>query len=112
MDVIPILQAGLVKVLKQSRVKPLYEDLASLSVSDLYYVRKELTEIILNAASKDPSSHNSKTILENETTFFYLQTEMDQTVMRKGEEYYLYDVIMVQDLPENVIALFLQPNSK
>jgi hypothetical protein len=74
-------QAGLVKVLNQSRLKPLYEDLASHSVSDLCYVPKDFTEMIKQAVNSGPSSHDSKKILENEINFLYLQCEMDQTIV-------------------------------
>ena len=67
--------------LNQSRLKPLYEDLASHSVSD------------------------SKKILENEMSFLYLQPEMDQTIMTNGEEYYLIDIAAGPNLPDDLKAL-------
>lgn len=99
-------QAGLIKVLKPSRLKSLFEDLASHSVSDLYYVPKALTQRIKQAVISGPSSHNSKTILENEMSFLYLQSEMDQTVMRNGQELFLFDLNMGPTLTENIKNLF------
>jgi len=99
-------QAGLLKVLKQDRLKSLYEDLASQSVSDLYYVPKPLTEKIKQAVITAPSSHDSKKILQNEMSFFYLQSEMDETVIRDGEECYLFDLAIGPNLPHEVNALF------
>lgn len=99
-------QAGLVKVLKPSRLKPLFEDLASHSVSDLYYIPKPLTVKIHNEVSKRPTSHNSKKILENEVSFLHLQCEMDQTVITNGEECYLFNVTMGSDLSGDLKALF------
>jgi hypothetical protein len=99
-------QAGLVKVLKQRRLEPLYEELASHSVSDLYYVPRELTERIKQAVIRGPSSHNSKKILENEMSFLYLQSEMDQTVISNGEECYFFDIAIGPKLPDEVKALF------
>ncbi|HYF68773.1 MAG TPA: hypothetical protein VD884_11600 [Ohtaekwangia sp.] len=99
-------QAGLVKLLKPTRLKPLFEDLASHSVSDLYYVPKALTERIKQAVISGPSSHDFKKILESEMSFLYLQCEMDETVMRNDEECYLFDIAIGQKLPDNVKALF------
>lgn len=99
-------QAGLIKVLKPSRLKSLFEDLASHSVSDLYYVPKALTERIKQVVISGPSSHNSKKILENEMGFLYLQSEMDETVIRNDEECYLFDIAIGPKLPDDVKALF------
>lgn len=99
-------QAGLLKVFKQSRLKPLYEELASHSVSDLYYVPKALTEKIKQAVISGPSSHDSKMILRNERDFFYLQSEMDQTAIINGEACYFFDIAIGQKLPEEVKAVF------
>jgi len=87
-------QAGLLKVLNQGRLKTLYEDLASHSVSDLYYVPKALTGKIKQAIVNAPSSHDSKKILENEISFVYIQCEMDETVLTNGVENFLIDIAM------------------
>jgi hypothetical protein len=99
-------EAGLVKVLNRSRLKSLFEDLASHSVSDLYYVPKELTEKIKQAVVRQPSSHRAEKILENETRFLYLQAEMDQTVITNGDECYLLDIAIGSNLPHDLKALF------
>jgi len=98
-------QAGLVKILKPSRLKPLFEDLASHSVSDLYYIPKQLTGKIQNAVSKRPTSNDPKKILENEVSFLYLQSEMDQTVITNGEERYLFDIAIGSELSDDLKAL-------
>ncbi len=98
-------QAGLLKVLKQDRLKTLYEDLASHSVSDLYYVPKALTETIKQAVMSAPSSHDSKKILENEMSFIYIQCEMDETVLRNGEECYLFDITIGSKLQDSLKSL-------
>jgi hypothetical protein len=99
-------EAGLVKVLNQSRLKSLFEDLASHSVSALYYVPKELTEKIKQAAISRPSSYRAEKILENETSFFYLQAEMDETVLTNGRECYLFDIAVGSNLPHDLKVLF------
>jgi hypothetical protein len=99
-------QAGLLKVLKQDRLKTLYEDLASHSVSDLYYVPKALTEKIRQAVVVAPSSHDSKQILESEKSFVFLQCEMDETVMSNGEENYFFNIAIGPKLPDPVKAFF------
>jgi hypothetical protein len=99
-------EAGLVKVLNQNRLKSLFEDLASHSVSDLYYVPKELTEKIKGAVISRPSSHRAEKILENETRFFYLQAELDETVITNGKECYLFDIVVGADLPQDLKVLF------
>jgi hypothetical protein len=88
--------------LKPTRLKPLFEDLASQSVSDLYYVPKSLTEKIKQAIITAPLSHDSKKILKNEMAFIYLQCEMDETVISNGEECYLFDVAIGQELPDDI----------
>jgi hypothetical protein len=98
-------QAGLVKVLKPSRLKPLFEDLASHSVSDLYYVPKVITGKIQNAVTQRPTSNDPKKILENEINFLYLQSEMDQTVITNGEERYLFDIAIGSELSDDLKAL-------
>lgn len=99
-------QAGLLKVLNQGRLKTLYEDLASHSVSDLYYVPKALTEKIRQAVVSAPSSHDSKKILQNEMSFIYIQCEMDETVISNGVENFLFDIMIGPELSEEVKALF------
>jgi hypothetical protein len=99
-------QAGLVKVLKPTRLKPLFEDLASHSVSDLYYVPKQLTAKILNAVREYPTSHDPKKVLKNEISFLFMQCEMDQTVITNNQECYLFDVAMGPDLSGDLNALF------
>lgn len=99
-------QAGLLKVLNQGRLKTLYEDLASQSVSDLYYVPKALTEKIKQAVVSTPSSHDSKKILEHEMSFIYIQCEMDETVLTNGVENFLIDIAMGAGLPPQIRSLF------
>jgi hypothetical protein len=99
-------QAGLVKVLKPDRIKPLFEDLASHSVSGLYYIPKQLTEKVQNVVSKYPASHDPKNLLENEISFLFMQCEMDETVTTNGEECYLFDVAMGSELSSDLKALF------
>lgn len=99
-------QAGLLKVLKQDRLKPLYEELASHSVSDLYYVPKQLTGKILNAVREYPTLHDPKKVLKNEVSFLFMQCEMDQTVITNGQECYLFDVAMGSELSADLKALF------
>jgi hypothetical protein len=99
-------EAGLVKVLNESRLKSLFEDMASHSVSDLYYVPKELTEKIKQEVVSRPSSHCAEKILENETSFLYLQAEMDKTVITNGEECYLFDIAIGSNLPHDLKVLF------
>jgi hypothetical protein len=99
-------QAGLLKVLKQDRLKTLYEDLASHSVSDLYYVPKALSEKIKQSVMTAPSSHDSKKTLENEMSFIYIQCEMDETVVSNGVENFLIDIAMGPELSQEVKALF------
>jgi hypothetical protein len=98
-------QAGLLKVLNQGRLKTLYEDLASHSVSDLYYVPKALTEEIKQSVVSAPSSHDSKKILQNAASFIYIQCEMDETVISNGDECYLFDVAIGQELPDEIKTL-------
>ena len=99
-------QAGLLKVLNQGRLKTLYEDLASQSVSDLYYVPKKLTEEIRQAVMSAPSSHDSKKILEHEMSFIYMQCEMDETVITNGVENFLIDIAMGAEVSPEIRALF------
>jgi hypothetical protein len=99
-------QAGLLKVLKQERLKPLYEELASHSVSDLYCVPKQLTAKILDAVHEYPTSHDPKKVLKNEISFLFMQCEMDQTVITNGQECYLFDVAMGPELSGDLKALF------
>jgi hypothetical protein len=99
-------QAGLLKVLKQDRLKTLYEDLASHSVSDFYYVPRELTGKILNAVREYPTSHDPKKVLKNEISFLFMQCEMDETVITNNQECYLFDVAMGPDLSGDLKALF------
>ncbi len=99
-------QAGLLKVLKQDRLKALYVGLAAHSVSDLYYVPNAVTEKIKQAVINAPSSHDSKEILQNEMSFVYLQCEMDETAISNGEECYFFDFAIGPNLPDEVKALF------
>jgi len=84
-------QAGLIRLLKQGRLKTLFEELAVSSVSYLCYVPKGLTTIIKTDIERSAYSHNPLKILGNQNEFLFIQAEMDDTVIRKSKEFYVFD---------------------
>jgi hypothetical protein len=99
-------QAGLVKLLKQTRLKTLFEDLAVLSVSYLYYVPKSITGKISTDVAKAPYSHHPRKILESEKQYLFMEVEMDDTITRKSKEYYVFDYGIGVDTKSEIQNLF------
>lgn len=87
-------QAGLIRLLKQERLKTLYEELAALSASYLCYVPKPLTLGIKTDLEQSPFSHNPMKVLESQDDFLWIQAEMDDTITRKSRQYYLFDYLI------------------
>lgn len=99
-------QAGLIRLLKQDRLKTLFEELAAASVSYLCYVPKTLTGIIKKDIENSAYSHNLLKILENQGQFLFIQAEMDDTITRKSKEYYLFDYGIGANTQQEIQNLF------
>ena len=99
-------QAGLVRLLKQTRLKSLFVDLAVLSASYLYYVPKSITRKISTDVAKAPYSHHPSKVLESEKQYLFMEVEMDDTITRKSKEYYVFDYGIGVDTKSDIQNLF------
>ena len=84
-------QAGLVKVLDMSLFEGLYYELAAHSVSDVIYVPKELTRVIIAEVREKTWRANFESFVERTPNSFVLTSEADETVTENGKEMYFYD---------------------
>lgn len=103
-------QSGLVKILEQGAFYELYYELATLSVSDVIYVKKTLTNSITEQVKKYTWKVNFEKILENEPNSFVLTSETDQTIKENGKEKFLYDFTLGSELNEKLKNIINRKN--
>jgi hypothetical protein len=82
-------EAGLVRVLDPSRLKPLFEQLGGLSISEIFYIPRELTNTLAEKIfSRD---QNVLDLLDDQNEYLYLKARLDDYVQHDSDCYYLYD---------------------
>jgi hypothetical protein len=82
-------QAGVIRVLDPSRLKPLFEDLGSLTISEIFYIPRELTgRIVEKIFHRDEKVLDA---LDDYTEYLYLKARLDDYVQHSSDCYYLYD---------------------
>lgn len=82
-------QAGVIRVLEPSRLKPLFEDLGSISISEIFYIPRELTgRIVEKIFRRDEKVLDD---LDEYTEYLYLRARLDDYVQHDSDCYYLYD---------------------
>lgn len=82
-------QAGVIRILDPSRLKPLFEDLGSLNMSEIFYIPRELTDRIV-----EKIFHRDEKVLDaldDYNEYLYLKAKMDDYVQHDSDCYYLYD---------------------
>ena len=81
--------AGVIKILDPSRLKPLFEDLGSLTISEIFYIPRELTgRIVEKIFSRDEKVFEA---LDEYGEYLYLKARLDDYVQHDSDCYYLYD---------------------
>lgn len=103
-------QSGLIRILEQSAFYDLYYELAASSVSDVIYVRKELTEKIIEQVKKNTWKVNFESITENELNSFVLTSEANETIKKKGKEMFLYDYSFGSELNQTLQDIIIRKN--
>jgi len=84
-------QAGLVRILEQKSFAELYHELAAYSVSDVIYIRKELTESIIKLVENNAWKANFEAITKKELNSFVLTSEANESIIEDNQEMLLYD---------------------
>ncbi|AHM59220.1 hypothetical protein D770_04765 [Flammeovirgaceae bacterium 311] len=105
-------QAGLIRVVKQAFLKPLFLELSAHSVSEVYYVPKSHTSLIFLEISHKRYRASVKDLLKNEDPRFTLQAETDDTIEREDGAYYFFDYEFSSALPDELKDLFANAYSR
>ncbi|MGV6832044.1 MAG: hypothetical protein ACWA5P_10865 [bacterium] len=84
-------QAGLLKILQQDYFYEIYYELAAYSVSDVIYIRKELTKELCEQVITNTWKMNFNAFTEGELYSFVLTSEADQIIKENGQEKFFYN---------------------
>lgn len=82
-------QAGVIRILDPSRLKPLFEELGSFNISEIFYIPRELTERMV-----EKIFHRDEKVLDaldDYNEYLYLKARLDDYVQQDSDCYYLYD---------------------
>jgi hypothetical protein len=82
-------QAGLIRINDLKQLIPLYESLASRTVTDLYYIPQSKTPLLTEAVST--RVQNTLAMLVDEKEYVYLQAEQDDIIQDDVDCYYVYN---------------------
>jgi hypothetical protein len=81
--------AGLVKILKPEKLRPLFEKLSETGVADIYYVPKTLTALLTEKISSRKGTFSD--LLEWEPEYVHLSAQQDDIVQEGIDCYFLYE---------------------
>ncbi len=103
-------QSGLIKILEQSSFYELYYELAANSVSDVIYIKKELTEKLTEEVKNKTWKMNFESFTEKEPNSFVLTSEADETIKENGKEKFLYNYTIGSGLNQSLKNMITRKN--
>lgn len=80
--------AGLIRITEPARLKPLYEELSATSITDLFYVPRGITPLVIEKISS--RKRDFAEMLADEKEYVFVSAEQDDMMQDGIDCYFLY----------------------
>ncbi len=97
-------ERGLVRVLNPSRLKSLFSQMGSSTITELFYIPKEFSKQITSLAFKGDEGFFD--LLEQQSEYVYIKAQLDDYVQHDSEFYYVYDCRVGNDTAAVIRTVF------